>query len=119
MGIDSFFEIPTWKEVGEIFFTTHLIVIARPGFLVENVEDVFQNPVFSKIQFVETGEGKDFGCRSIKAEQSPYSIFIFETTPVPISATEIRDKLHKGEEISNCLPREVEKYIMEHGVYKD
>ncbi len=119
MGVDSFFEIPTWREAGEIFFTTNLIVTTRPGFLMENAEHVFQNPVFKNIHFVETDGGEEYKCRSIKAERSPFSVFIFETTPVPISATEIRGKAQKGQDISHHLPQAVEKYIIDHAVYKN
>ena len=35
-----------------------------------------------------------------------------------ISSTEIRDRLHSGQGLAGLVPEVVERYIIEHGLYK-
>lgn len=117
MGMDSFREIPTWKESRHVFSLTNFVVTTRPGFQMENIDRVFVNSVFRGMDFTETREGEAFGCRSVKATESPYSIFILETNPVQISSTEIRERIKKGATVSGYLPQEIEDYIIGNGIY--
>jgi nicotinate-nucleotide adenylyltransferase len=118
MGMDTFYEIATWKEIRNFFSLTNFIVTSRPGFPAEGISLVFKNPVFQGLSFFETGEGKVHGCRSFKAESYPCSIFFFETPPIPVSSTEIRERIGEGKYVSGYLPKEVEEYISKNGIYK-
>ncbi len=118
MGIDSFCEISTWKDARKCFFLTNFVVTTRPGFLTGEIIQVFQHPVLKGLDFVETDKGRALGCRSLKASDSSYGIFVLETKPVPVSSTEIRKKINKGVSVSNYLPEAVEKYIMNKGIYQ-
>lgn len=117
MGMDTFYEIATWKEIRNFFSLTNFIVTSRPGFTTEGISLVLENPVFRGLPFLETGEGKDCGCRSFKVESCPCSIFFFETPPIPISSTEIRERIGQGKSVSDCLPKKVEEYISRNGIY--
>lgn len=117
MGMDSFLEIPTWKESRRVFGLANFIVTTRPGYSMENVEQVLKGPAFLGRDFRECEEGLAFGCRSVKAGNFPYAIFFLETSPIPISSTEIRDRVKSGESISGLLPRDIEDYIIGNEIY--
>ena len=117
MGMDSFLEIPTWKESIQVFGLTNLVVTTRPGYSMEKVEQVLRGPAFRGLDFRECEKGLAFGCRSVKAGNFPYSVFFLETSPIPISSTEIRDKVKSGKSISGLLPRDIEDYIIGCGIY--
>jgi nicotinate-nucleotide adenylyltransferase len=42
---------------------------------------------------------------------------IIEDFVMPVSATEIRDRLRRGESVEGMLAPEVEAYIRRHGLY--
>jgi nicotinate-nucleotide adenylyltransferase len=44
---------------------------------------------------------------------------MMEMPPVQISSTQIRDRLRRGLEINGLVPPEVERYIHDHGLYRD
>lgn len=115
--MDSFLEIPTWKESIQVFGLTNLVVTTRPGYSLEKVEWFLKCPAFRGLDFRESEEGLVLGCRSVKAGNSPYSIFFLETSPVPISSTEIRDRVKSGKSISGLLPQDIEDYIIGSGIY--
>ena len=117
--MDSFLEIPTWKESLQVFGLTNLVVTTRPGYSMEKVERLLRGPAFRGSDFRESEEGLVLGCRSVKVGNSPYSIFFLETSPVPISSTEIRDRVQSGKSISGLLPRDIEDYIVGSGIYRN
>lgn len=119
MGIDSFWDIPTWKEAPEVFSLTNFVVSARAGYSLGKINDIFRHTVFKGLNFIETSEGKDYGCRSFRAADSRFSIYFLETDPIPVSSTAIREKIRKGEKFSGYLPETVEKYIIEKGIYRN
>lgn len=118
MGLDTFYEIPTWKDIRNFFAVTNFIVTSRPGYRMEGIRRVLESPAFQGLSFFESREGTAGGQRSFKEKNAPYSIFILETTPVTVSSTEIRERIGQGKDVSEWLPQEVEKYILENGIYK-
>lgn len=117
MGMDSFLEIPTWKEARQVFKLTNFIVANRPGYSAENIGRVLKDPAFRGLNFKENSEGVAFGCLSINAENCANSIFFLETPPISIASTEIRANVKNGKSISGLLPQEIEEYIYENGIY--
>lgn len=115
--MDSFLEIPTWKESLQVFGLTNLVVTTRPGYSMEKVERLLKGPAFRGWDFRESQEGLALGCRSVKAGNSPHTVFFLETSPVMISSTEIRDRVKSGKSISGLLPQDIEDYIIGSGIY--
>lgn len=95
-GADAIIEILTWKDVARVFELCNFIAVTRPGYSLENMNDVLS--------------GLDPGFQR--------KIHIHETSGIMVSSTEIRQSVAKGEPVRYLLPEEVEKYIRTHALYK-
>jgi nicotinate-nucleotide adenylyltransferase len=90
MGSDSLLEITTWRQWEMILDECRVVVMKRPGFDPELVEDKIAKKVM-----------------------------IIDTPLLEISATEIRERVRKGQSIRYFTPEPVIEYIREKGLYKD
>jgi len=98
LGADMLFDLPLWRETGQVCQLATLVVVRRAG---------LPEP--------------DFACLGGLA--SPERIACFrqhqvEMPAVGISATEIRRRRAAGLSIRYLTPRAVEKYIETHGLYR-
>jgi nicotinate-nucleotide adenylyltransferase len=88
IGVDNLIELHTWKNPEKLFTLSEVIVINRPGFLIQNVENEFYN----KATFI----------------QAPH---------IDISSTDIRHRIKEKKSIKYLVPLAVEKYILENKLY--
>jgi len=88
LGGDSLLELGTWKDPEQILDTIPILVVRRPGFDMDRVEERF----LKRVVFVN----------------APF---------VAISSTEIRQRVHEGKSIRYWVPDKVEAYIRREGLY--
>lgn len=96
MGMDSFLELNGWKGVGRLVELSQLVVVTRPGYeLPQEQRKLLALPaeVWRRTHFLEV-PGLD------------------------IAATEIRDRVNKGQSVRYLLVPEVEIYVHENGIYR-
>ena len=93
IGYDAFLEIESWKNPKYLKNNLHFIVIPRD----------FQNK-----------NDKRFD----ELRKKGYDFTILDFNLVNISSSEIREKIKRGEDTKNLLPKSVESYIYEHNLYK-
>ncbi len=93
MGYDSFIKIESWKNPQILRENVNFIVIPRH---YENI---------SNISFEHL-------------RQKGWNFKIANIDFMDISSNMIRDKVQNGEKITNFVPKKVEEYIYEHGLYK-
>jgi len=110
IGLDAFLEITTWKSYRDIFLLCHFIVLARPGFGQYNLEDFLCKSISPEYTF----DAK----KSCFFHPELLSIFYTEITQLDISSTDIRSRIKEGRSVRFLLPREVEDYLMEKGLYR-
>ncbi len=94
-GTDTFLKIGIWKNAAELLEENNFIVGHRPGY---REQELFQRVDELKQKF--------------DAE-----INVINNTRLDISATEIRDIVAKGGDISHLVPPGVERYIKKNGLY--
>lgn len=111
VGLDSFLELHTWWHYREIFQLAHIVVLRRPGyveqemenFLTQNVSNlyrlehdtnVFRHPVLLPVHFIANTQ---FG----------------------ISSTQIRQSVKQGNSIRYLTPYDVVEYIKQNGLYRE
>jgi nicotinate-nucleotide adenylyltransferase len=98
VGADSFLSLPRWHEVERLLQMAEWIVVSRPGFVLPE----------SLLEELPGGAFKA-GTRE--------RIHVLNSVHEDVSATELRERLHNGEDCSDLLPAAVMQYIREHRLY--
>lgn len=95
VGADTLLQLHTWKNMSEILELCKFVVVSRPGFKSNEVDE--------EILRLEAKYGAKF--------------INIETTSLEISSTEIRKRIKNSENIKYTLPESVEEYIVNNGLY--
>lgn len=95
-GTDSLLQIHRWKNAEEMLRTYNFVVGSRPGYKDDELREC--------IDFLK----KEYNTNVTKVDNNQLNI----------SSTEIRDRLHSGQGLAGLVPEVVERYIIEHGLYK-
>lgn len=94
VGADMFLSLETWRDPDEIFKLAKILSAPR--------EDSDYEPM-KKHQKVLEKLGAD--------------TFVLEKSIFTVSSTEVRDKIKKGEDVSDLIPEKIYSYIKEKGLY--
>ena len=89
VGIDNLIEFPKWKNPNKLFLISEVIVMNRPGFLVQDVDDEFSR----KARYLSV-------------------------PMLDISSTDIRPRVKEGKTIKYLVDSNVEDYIVKHNLFK-
>jgi nicotinate-nucleotide adenylyltransferase len=99
VGADSFLGLPRWHEADRLLQMVEWIVVSRPGFVLpESVLEELPGGAFKA------------GTRE--------RIHLLNSVHEDVSATELRERLHNGEDCSDLLPAVVMRYIRERRLYE-
>lgn len=104
LGIDAFLGLPQWHRWTELLELAHFVVMSRPGTAL---------PVERPTWWVRA-ETTDL---SIVHQRRAGSIVMVEVPPMDIAASNIRERLRAGDDISRSVPKSVIDYITEHRLY--
>ncbi|MBM83301.1 MAG: nicotinic acid mononucleotide adenylyltransferase [Planctomycetaceae bacterium] len=96
MGSDSLADLPNWREPAAILEMTHVIAVNRGGRSQPDLEPL-------RAQFGDVVDQK---------------IISVAMPGIELSATDIRGRIATGKSIRFQVPRAVEAYIEEHGLYR-
>ncbi len=106
LGQDAFAGLPGWHRWQEILQHCHLLVLQRPD------QDCSLPP-----QLAELSAARQLAhWRQI--ERPSGNIIFLQQTPLPLSATDIRQRLATGRNVRYLLPDAVLQYIQTHGLYR-
>ena len=97
IGLDSLFQLKTWKKIGDLSQEIEFVVALRPGYIDKEEID-------NEIDFLR----ENFGTR----------INLIKTPLYEISSTDLRDRIHEGKSLRYLIPKKVLDYIEESGFYK-
>lgn len=107
IGSDAFNHFNEWLHWQKILDIAHLIVVNR------SKNGLIRQPWMQKLlqsRCIDLPE-------KLATKNSGY-ILIIQIEPIPISASRIREKLKKQEDVSNMLPNSVLNYIIENKLYE-
>ncbi|MCH3955589.1 MAG: nicotinate (nicotinamide) nucleotide adenylyltransferase [Eubacterium sp.] len=96
VGGDSFLQLKSWSHGPEILSRYGIILTIRPGISREDclhMKEQYENQYGARISLVHND-------------------------PLDISSTEIRRRAAEGKSLKGLVPREVEKYIYDHRLYR-
>ena len=106
MGVDAFLTLPTWEQWQSLTDLAHLLVLGRPGY-----------------EFSLSGELKNWAAPRLTADiddlsRSPRGL-IHHTVllEMPVSASQIRQRLADGLDVDDWLPGAVLRYIRDEQLY--
>jgi nicotinate-nucleotide adenylyltransferase len=91
VGADRLLEIETWREPEALLRSVPFVLAPRSGVSL----DLFNDPPFDVA-----------------------TIYRLDMTEVDLSSSWMREKIHRGEDITSSVPAEVVRYIKEHGLYR-
>lgn len=92
IGADQLLALPRWREPEALVAEANLLVMRRPGYAID----------WSNLPGWLTALRRN----------------VVEIPQVDMSATEIRERVRKGESIEAFVPPEVARYIEERGLYR-
>jgi len=110
IGLDSFRDLPDWKDYEKLFELTHLVVVTRPG--IDSAEPLGLLPVAVQKQFCYSCSPATWRHKKGK------SLIFLNETPLGISSTDIRQRVAAGRSIRYLVPPEVAALIERHGLYR-
>ena len=96
LGLDSFVELPLWKDAKRLVTLCRLVVVPRYGSNLPELKDV---------------AGRLAGV-------SVENVVILDSPMIGISSSGIRDRVSRGLPIDYLVPGAVERYIIAHGLYR-
>lgn len=95
-GTDAFLKIDKWKNSDELLTGYSFIVGTRPGYRDEELNSFIKN--------IESNYGTE--------------IIKINNEEIDVSSTEIRNAIFNGDSLRDYIPEEVERYIIQNGLYK-
>lgn len=109
IGMDAFVEIASWKQYDRLLLSADFVVVDRPAQCMERSAEVVQQYFTSYVYDVQKGFW------SVEAVAG--KIYSMAMEPVPVSSTQVRELVKKGERITGLVPEKVAEYIKKNGLY--
>ncbi|MCR4601075.1 MAG: nicotinate-nucleotide adenylyltransferase [Clostridia bacterium] len=97
LGGDSFLTLEKWAGADELLSEYGFAVGRRPG----------------------SGDGELQECAERLRSKYGTEVIMTDVPQLDISSTDIRERVKEGRDIRYLVPRSVEDYIREHGLYRD
>lgn len=101
IGTDAFNEIRSWHNWRQVLDLAHLLLLPRPGAAMTGAA----RKIYQRHRQIDLFEAPAGGIR------------LLEGAMLPVSASEIRERLAAGADASDLLPECVSAYIRRHGLY--
>jgi len=108
IGADAFAGFTTWHRWQDITALVHLVVLPRPDSAVSS--DPASWPAWARARAVRSAPEL--------IRQPAGKVFYFNTSLQEISATDIRERIARGETISGLVPPAIERHIHQHRLYR-
>src|SRR5580693_4294769 len=116
IGADAFLDIPMWKEYETLLGLCDFIVANRPGIRVEALRLVIPPDLMAR-----GGVRKDVEEvheSNVVAHLTRTSVYLLDNVSSDVSATDIRRKRHREQNIHGLVSARVEEYILKQDLYR-
>lgn len=108
IGSDAFREVHTWRKYPDFFEQCGFIVMNRSGFRVPSPLNLSGSAAGAFVRLDE----------NTYAHRCGTHICFGQVSALDISSTDIRSRIAGGRTISYLVSASVERYILEHGLYR-
>lgn len=106
LGMDSFLELPYWKDWQQLTRCAHLLVVTRPGSAPLFLPELAAWLEKHRIADAQSLESRPLG-----------GVLMVETAPYAIASRDIRAAIASGQDTSRWLNPAVRDYIEQHRLY--
>jgi nicotinate-nucleotide adenylyltransferase len=110
LGADAFQAIDTWKQCSQLLGFCNILVGTRPGAELQVSDSIKDKLTLSASATDE---------KVFKNLEKGTGVTFFQISPLDISSKNIRQRIHRKEEVKNLLPPSIDHYIMKHRLYRD
>lgn len=120
LGVDAFLEIGTWKEARELLRLARLVVTARPGWRLDEVERAItpaRQRLLGELRFKYLRVG-EIDAERLAREYQPGLVLLVEVVSLDISSSEIRQLVAQGRSVHFLVPDTVAAYIEKNRLYQ-
>jgi nicotinate-nucleotide adenylyltransferase len=120
VGVDAFLEMSEWREAGELLALTHVIVTARPGWRLDEVErlltppqrQILGEPTFKYCKVADVQPDR------VAHEAGAREVRLVEVVSLDIASREIRQLVEAGRSIRHLVPDTVAAYMTKNRLYQ-
>jgi nicotinate-nucleotide adenylyltransferase len=116
LGMDTFRDFATWKNVRGILERVHLAVATRPGYSNDLVSKTVKT-LLDDLSFSYQLHQQTNGVQTYLCPETGKTLVFCDIEPLDISSSEIRERIKRGLSVKKMLPPEIERYIMAHLLY--
>lgn len=117
LGMDTFRDFATWKNVREILEKVHLAVATRPGY--SDLSPKILQAMMDNLPLSYQLHRQTNGVQTYLCQETGKTLVFCEIKPLDISSSEIRERVKSGLSVKKMLPPEIERYIMAHLLYRN
>ncbi len=112
MGSDSLAQIVSWHRWEELVELASLVVLHRATAWGEELAAHLPTSLRSRLERVAPA------ARMRDPGPGPTQVYLLDHEPFPVSATDLRERLRRGEPVAELLPPEVYRYIVKYQLYR-
>jgi nicotinate-nucleotide adenylyltransferase len=119
VGVDAFLEMSTWREAEELLALTRVIVAARPGWRLDEVERLLApdqrrllgEPTFRYLKVGEVDPDQ------VERDIAPRQVLLVEVVSLDIASREVRRLAEAGRSVRHLVPDTVAAYMAKNRLY--
>jgi nicotinate-nucleotide adenylyltransferase len=120
VGVDAFLEMSEWREARELLALTRLVVAARPGWRLDEVERLLtpeQRRILGEPTFTYC-KVADVRPQRVEREASAREVRLVELVSLDIASREIRQLVETGRSVRHLVPDTVAAYMSKNRLYQ-
>jgi nicotinate-nucleotide adenylyltransferase len=113
MGADSFLDLHAWKDYADLLQLCDFVVANRPGFPIRRLRGVIPAALLAPSGAKEKGprDGRVIRMRNT-------AVYLLDTVASHVSATDLRQRMERGQTVHGLVPPRVEEYINKQALYR-
>jgi len=120
VGVDALLEMSAWREAEELLRLTRVVVTARPGWRLDEVEGLLTpeqrrllgEPTF---RYLRVGE---IDVAQVEKSPAPREVLLVEVVSLDIASREIRQLVEEGRSVRHLVPDTVAAYMVKNRLYQ-
>jgi nicotinate-nucleotide adenylyltransferase len=112
VGVDAFVALDTWHQWQQLIEFAHIIVVHRPGWPVEGMDQQVSTELKAMIHAHRVDDSARLH------EQAAGFLLTQKVTNIDISSSDIRQRIAQGKSIKDMVPEQVQKIIESNKLYQ-